>query len=48
LSLYRNEEQSNIGDSNNIDPTVMKLNDDHDDQIEQDDGGPHYWSEVEI
>jgi hypothetical protein len=25
----------------------MELSDDHDDQNEQDDGGPYYWSEVE-
>jgi hypothetical protein len=47
LSLGRAEEQSNIDDSSNIDPTIMELSDDHDDQHEQDDGGPHYWSEVE-
>jgi hypothetical protein len=48
LSLGRAEKQSNIGGNSNVDPTVMELSDDHDDQDEQDDGGPHYWSEVEI
>jgi hypothetical protein len=47
LSLSRAEEQSNIGASSNIDPTVMKLSGDHDDQDEQDDVGPPDWSEVE-
>jgi hypothetical protein len=47
LSLDRAEEQNNIGCSSNIDPTVMKLSDDHDDQGEQDDAGLHDWSEVE-
>jgi hypothetical protein len=45
--LGRTEEQSNIDGSSSVDPTVMKLSDDHDDQDEQDDGGPYYWSEVE-
>jgi hypothetical protein len=48
LSLDRIEEQSNIDDNSNVDPTIMKLSDDHDDQDEQDDGDPYYWSEVEI
>jgi hypothetical protein len=42
--LGRTEEQSNIDCSSNVDPTVMKLSDYHNDQ---DDGGPYYWSEVE-
>jgi hypothetical protein len=42
--LGRTEEQSNIDDDNSVDPTVMELSDDHDDQ---DDGGSYYWSEVE-
>jgi hypothetical protein len=42
LSLDRAEEQTNIGDGSNIDPMVMKLRD------EQDDAGPHDWSEVKI
>jgi hypothetical protein len=45
LCLGRTEEQSTIGDSSNVDPTVMKLSDDQD---EQDDRGPHYWSEIEM
>jgi hypothetical protein len=44
LSLGRTEEQSNIDGSSSVDPTVMELSDDHD---EQDDGGPYYWCEVE-
>jgi hypothetical protein len=44
LSLGRVEEQNNISGSINIDPTVMELSDDHD---EQSDVGPHDWSEVE-
>jgi hypothetical protein len=48
LSLGRAQEQRNIDDNSNVDPTVMKLSDDHDDQDEQDDGGPHYWSEIKI
>jgi hypothetical protein len=48
LSLSRTEEQSNIDGSSNVDPTVMELSDDHDDQEKQDDDGPYYWSEVEI
>jgi hypothetical protein len=47
LSLGRAEKQSNIDDSSNVDPLVIELSDDHDDQDEKDDGGPHYWSEVE-
>jgi hypothetical protein len=47
LSLSRTKEKNNINDSSNVDPTVMKLSDDHDDQDEQDDGGPYYWSEIE-
>jgi hypothetical protein len=47
LSLGRTEEQSNIDDNSSVDPTVMELSDDHDDQDEQDDGGPYYWSKVE-
>jgi ABC-type Zn uptake system ZnuABC Zn-binding protein ZnuA len=47
LSLGRAEEQSNIDDSSNVDPTIIELSDYHDDQHEQDDGDPHYWSEVE-
>jgi hypothetical protein len=43
--LGRTEEQSNIEDRSSVDPTVMELSDDHD---EQDDGGPYYWSEEEI
>jgi hypothetical protein len=46
LCLYRTKEQSNIDDNSSVDPTIMKLSDD--DQDEQDDGGPYYWSEVEI
>jgi hypothetical protein len=42
LSLGRVGEQSNIGGSSNIDPTVMKLSDDHNDQDEQDDVGSQY------
>jgi hypothetical protein len=42
--LGRTEEQCNIDGINSVDPTVMELSDDHD---EQDDGGPYYWSEVE-
>jgi hypothetical protein len=41
LSLGKTEEQSNISGNSNIDPTVMKLSDDHDDQDKQDDVGPH-------
>jgi hypothetical protein len=44
LSLGRAEEQSNIGGSSNIDRTVMELSDDQD---EQDDASPQYWSKVE-
>jgi hypothetical protein len=47
LSLGRTEEQSNIDDSSSVDPTVMELSDDHNDQDGQDDGGPYYCSEVE-
>jgi hypothetical protein len=47
LSLGRTKEQSNIDGSNSVDPTVMELSDDHDDQDEQDDGGPYYWNEIE-
>jgi hypothetical protein len=32
--LGRTEEQSNINDSNSVDPMVMELSDDHDDQDE--------------
>jgi hypothetical protein len=39
LSLDRAEKQSNI------DPTIIELSDDQD---EQDDTGPHDWSEIEI
>jgi hypothetical protein len=42
LSLGRTEEQSNIDGNTNVDPTVMKLSDDHDDHDEQDDDGPYY------
>jgi hypothetical protein len=48
LSLGRAQEQRNIDDNSNVDPTVMKLSDYHDDQDEQDNGGPHYWSEIKI
>jgi hypothetical protein len=48
LCLDRTEEQSNIDDNSSVDPIIMKLSDDHDDQDEQDDGVPYYWSEVEI
>jgi hypothetical protein len=44
LSLSRVKKQNNIGGSNNFDPKVIKLSDDHD---EQDDVGPYDWSEVE-
>jgi hypothetical protein len=43
--LSRTEEQSNIDGGSSVDPTLMELSDDHDDQ---DDGGPYYWSEVKI
>jgi hypothetical protein len=44
LSLSRTEEQSTVGGSSNVDPTLMKLSDNQD---EQDDCGPYYWTEVE-
>jgi hypothetical protein len=43
-NLSRIKEQSDIDGGSSIDPTVMKLSDDHDDQ---DDGDPYYSSEVE-
>jgi hypothetical protein len=46
--LGRTKEQSNIDGSSSVDLTVIELSDDHDDQDEQDDGGPYYWSEIEI
>jgi hypothetical protein len=35
----RTEEQNNIDDRSSVDPTIIELIDDHDDQDEQDDGG---------
>jgi hypothetical protein len=46
-NIGRTEEKNNIDDRSNVDPTVMKLSDGHDDQDEQDDGGPYYSSEEE-
>jgi hypothetical protein len=46
-NIGRTEEQYNINGRNSVDPTVMKLSDDHDDQDEQDDGCPYYSSEEE-
>jgi hypothetical protein len=41
------EEQNNIDDRSSVDPTIMELSDDHDDQDEQDNGGPYYSNEEE-
>jgi hypothetical protein len=46
-NIGRTEKKNNIDDRSNVDPTVMKLSDGHDDQDEQDDGGPYYSSEEE-
>jgi hypothetical protein len=46
-NIGRTEEENNIDDRSSVDLTVMKLSDGHDDQDEQDDGGPYYSSEEE-
>jgi hypothetical protein len=46
-NIGRTEEQKNIDDRSSVDPTIMKLSDDHDDQDEQDDCGPYYSNEEE-
>jgi hypothetical protein len=46
-NISRTEERYNIDGRSSVDPTVMKLSDDHDDQDEQDDDGPYYSSEEE-
>jgi hypothetical protein len=48
-NIGRTEEQ-NIGRTDgrsSVDPTIMELSDNHDDQDEQDDGGPYYSNEEE-
>jgi hypothetical protein len=47
-NIGRIEEENNIIGRSSVNPTVMKLSDGHDDQDEQDDGGPYYSSEEEI
>jgi hypothetical protein len=44
-NIGRTEEQNNIDGRSSVDPTIMELSDDHDDQDEQDDGGPYYSNE---
>jgi hypothetical protein len=39
-NIGRTEEENNIDGRSSVDPTVMELSDGHDDQDEQDDGGP--------
>jgi hypothetical protein len=46
-NIGRTEEQNNIDGRSSVDPMIMKLSDDHDDQDEQDDGGPYYSKEKE-
>jgi hypothetical protein len=46
-NIGRTEEQNNIDDRSSVDPTIMELSDNHDDQDEQDDGGPYYSNEQE-
>jgi hypothetical protein len=46
-NIGRTEKENNIDGRSSVDPTIMKLSDDHDDQDEQDDGGPYYWNEEE-
>jgi hypothetical protein len=37
----------NIDGRSSVDPTIMELSDDHDDQDEKDDGGPYYSNQEE-
>jgi hypothetical protein len=46
-NIGRTEVENNIDCRSSVDPTIMKLSDGHDDQDEQDDGGPYYSSEEE-
>jgi hypothetical protein len=46
-NIGRTEEQNNIDDKSSVDPTIMELSDDYDDQDEKDDGGPYYSNEEE-
>jgi hypothetical protein len=46
-NIGRNEKQNNIDGRSSVDPTIMELSDDHDDQDKQDDGGPYYSKEKE-
>jgi hypothetical protein len=47
-NIGRTEKQNNIDGRSSVDPTIMELSDDHDDQDEQDNGGPYYSNEEEI
>jgi hypothetical protein len=46
-NICRTEKQYNIDDKSSFDQTVMELSDDHNDQDEQDDGGPYYSTKEE-
>jgi hypothetical protein len=41
-NIGRTEEKNNIDGRSSVDTTVMELSDGHDDQDEQDNGGPYY------
>jgi hypothetical protein len=46
-NICRTEEKNNIDGRSSVDPTIMELSDDHDDQDEKYDGGLYYSSEEE-
>jgi hypothetical protein len=46
-NICRTEKQYNIDDKSSFDQTIMELSDDHNDQDEQDDGGPYYSTKEE-
>jgi hypothetical protein len=46
-NIGNTEEENNIDGRSSVDPMVMELSEGHDDQDEQDDGGPYYSSEEE-
>jgi hypothetical protein len=46
-NISRTEKQNNIDGRSSVDPTIMELSDYHDDQDEQDDGGPYYSNKEE-